>query len=389
MATYELELSRKTNNRIKLEDVAAKIELMTDIITKNPAYQFSMNIPNFPEPIPVDVNGKNGYKYRIPFLVSAPENLDQEILEERWASILKEIDKKSKKLGWELGGKSLLEFRAGNKQIGPRKKMVIPKLTPATLAKFFDGIYDRKSHIHLIHKAVETFLLSDGNIRSHLLLYGQPASAKTKLLERIKIFYEADENSDAERVVFIDGTTVTKAGLERWIIERIDDNNLPEILVLEEIEKYHMENLLSLLSVMASGYIARMNATEGKVQKKCKCLIFATCNNEKALKNFQEGALWSRFTHRYYCPRPSKDLMRLIVSQQIKTLPNGNQDWVEPIMQFAYNELKDTDPRTVLGLIDGRDDLLSGEYQKHILHIIKQERAEKSILERGLEGAQE
>jgi hypothetical protein len=43
---------------------------------------------------------------------------------------------------------------------------------------------------------------------------------------------------------------------------------------------------------------------------------------------------------------------------------------VKPACDFAYDVLKTTDPREVLGLLDGRDRLLDGSYQDDSLAII-------------------
>jgi hypothetical protein len=71
------------------------------------------------------------------------------------------------------------------------------------------------------------------------LLYGPPASAKTSLFKAFKALYEKD---GWERVVVIDGYA--------------KDETLPDVLVIEEVEKQDPKNLRCLLSVMASGYLA-------------------------------------------------------------------------------------------------------------------------------------
>jgi hypothetical protein len=106
------------------------------------------------------------------------------------------------------------------------------------------------------------------------LLYGPPASAKTSLF---KALYE---KNGWERVVVIDGHAMTKAGLEEWLREKAKDETLPDILVIEEVEKQDPKNLRCLLSVMASGYLCKLNAKIGREEAQTPLLVWATCNDE-------------------------------------------------------------------------------------------------------------
>ena len=76
--------------------------------------------------------------------------------------------------------------------------------------------------------------------RSHVLLKGRPAAAKTTLLERLKRWYDdhhkATNGRDDEVVTFIDLPTATKAGPENWLLERAERDELAPIVVLEEVE---------------------------------------------------------------------------------------------------------------------------------------------------------
>jgi hypothetical protein len=51
---------------------------------------------------------------------------------------------------------------------------------------------------------------------------------------------------------------------------------------------------------------------------------------------------------------------------------NGDIAWVEPIMELS-DKLNITNPRTVLAWTDGRERLLTGEYQKDMLSVMKKE----------------
>jgi hypothetical protein len=110
---------------------------------------------------------------------------------------------------------------------------------------------------------------------------------------------------------------MTKAGLEDWLLLRAEEGSLPEIIVLEELEKQGEGVLLPLISVMGSGYLAKTNARVGRRVEKMPILVFGTCNNEKRLREFHDGALWSRFTHKLPWRRPGRELMKEILIREV------------------------------------------------------------------------
>src|SRR5262245_26262280 len=81
----------------------------------------------------------------------------------------------------------------------PRQDFVVPALTPEVMATHFHGIYERDEHIRIIQDAVLNHVTTltawrrDNSVevaRSHILLKGKPAGAKTTLFERFKQWYE-------------------------------------------------------------------------------------------------------------------------------------------------------------------------------------------------------
>jgi hypothetical protein len=242
-----------------------------------------------------------------------------------------------------------------------------PFRLPELTAEAFDGIYERDAHIRLIHDSMLTYVSTTGQKASHILLYGDPGSAKRSLFQRFKELYEKD--GDVERVVFIDTHTMTKAGLEDWLLQRAADKSLPEVLVLEELEKQDARILLPLISVMASGCIRKTNARVGRKVQETKVAVWGTCNNENLLRRFHDGALWSRFTHKLRCVRPSRELLREILLREVAERPDGNPAWADEALRFGWDVLKTNDPREIIGLLDGRDRLLTGAYQSDYLAV--------------------
>ena len=242
----------------------------------------------------------------------------------------------------------------------PRPPFLLPDLTPEVVSEAFAGIYERAAHVRIIHDAARTFVATGRCQASHVLLHGEPAAAKSTLFRCFKALYE--RGSEVERVVFIDAQTMTKAGLEDWLLQRAADGSLPEIIVLEELEKQGEAVLLPLISVMGSGYLAKTNARVGRRVEHMPILVWGTCNNEKCLREFHDGALWSRFTHKLPCRRPGRAVMRQILVRAVAKR-GGSPAWVEPALDLGYDLLQTDDPREILGLLDGGDRLLTGEYQ--------------------------
>jgi hypothetical protein len=59
---------------------------------------------------------------------------------------------------------------------------------------------------------------------------------------------------------------------------------------------------MSLGSIMASGYIMRTNCRVGRARQPVRSLVWATCNDEEALRTFRKGFIFDRFTNQLYCP---------------------------------------------------------------------------------------
>jgi hypothetical protein len=126
---------------------------------------------------------------------------------------------------------------------------------------------------------------------------------------------------------------------------------------------------------MASGYVMKTNARIGRSCATASCLIWATCNDEEALRKFRNGALWSRFPHRLHCRRPSPELLRRIVAERALALglPVGCADLAFEFAQKTWPAETGAgpldDPRQVLALLDGGERLLDGSYQADLLEI--------------------
>lgn len=247
-----------------------------------------------------------------------------------------------------------------------RGTFVAEPLDKKVMEKYFSGIYERDAHIRLIHRGVQTAVNSNWEERNHVLLYGQPAAAKTILFKRLKDWYEHRE-PEVERIAMINSVTMSKVGLESWLLEKARDGLLPEIICFDEIEKFNMDNLVCLLALMDDqATISRTNARIGRQTAVAKVMVWATCNDIDKLRDFNRGALFSRFTKRFPCVRPSRELMLEIMKKKLEKRAERGQKinllWAEAAVNYAFDKMGTNDPRSILGLLDGEDALLDGSY---------------------------
>jgi hypothetical protein len=304
--------------------------------------------------------GQTNYRYTINLLLTT--NKEGEKGEEVLDLAEKTIRKAAELQKWRVVGEAAaVEVVAAEAQKN-RPPWILPQMTDQVLAEDFPEIIDREAHLRTIHRSTEMFMRSEGAIRSHTILYGEPGACKTNMILALKRWYEKD--SEVERVHLCDVTTISKAGLENWILDRAESGTLPEILALEEIEKYDMNVLLPLGSVMdGRGVLTKVNA---KVNRKgtTKMLIWMTCNNDDYVRKWNKGFLWSRCTNEIPCIRPTRGQMETIILPKKIASIHGNPAWAKPACDFAYDVMKTDDPRKIVGLLDGQDGLLDGSYQK-------------------------
>lgn len=256
-----------------------------------------------------------------------------------------------------------------------RPKFTVGELNNKVMEEYFSDIYERDAHIRIIHGSIENAILTNFEERNHILLSGQPAAAKTVLFMRFKKWYEIS-NPETERVAVINSTTLSKAGLETWLLEKAKDGLLPEILLFDEIEKFKLENLECLLQIMdGQAKISRINSKIGRSEAEAPVIIWATCNDVGKLKDFNNGALYSRFTKDLPCVRPSRELMHEILlkrieSRKIKGQP-ANEKWAKIIIDYSFDKMKTNDPRKIIAMLEGGDRLLDGSYFRDIEEIFR------------------
>lgn len=388
---WELVLERVSKNRLNPETTRRKLRNIAAVAERNKSLGFKSRLSKLGDPVEMfdPKGGERIYRYLVKLRVEKTSLRSVEAAKNHFERVLEMLQKKAAAENW-----SVIPEGERGKGDSPEKELSRPPFHPPSLTdevmkSVFDGIYERDAHIRLIHDSVLAYADSRRRnndnptveiCRSHTLLKGKPAGCKTTLFERFKTWYESE--GEIERVLFVDGPTMSKAGLENFLLERAADGTLPEIIVLEEIEKQDPNNLLTLISVMGSGHVSKLNARIGHRREIANVLVWATCNDEKIIREFRNGVLWSRFAHKLHCVRPSKELMERILRDRVIQL-GGNQAWVDKVMEFAYEMVPQynggipiDDPREIKGLLDGKDRLLDGSYQLDKLKVIRAEAME-------------
>ncbi|MFL6422382.1 MAG: AAA family ATPase [Nitrososphaeraceae archaeon] len=143
--------------------------------------------------------------------------------------------------------------------------------------------------------------------RAHTLLSGPPASAKSLFMLEIEKFMRY-------KVYFAEGDSTTKAGIQKFIAENQDK----EIIIIDEIDKMHMQHQERLLTMMERGEFTSTKIRNTKTVK-ANVVIFATSNSIERLSK----PLLSRFTI-FEIPEYTYEEFEAISVRIIKKLPQNS-----------------------------------------------------------------
>jgi len=226
---------------------------------------------------------------------------------------------------------------------------------------FYDHLYGRDSQVRILLSSIQAACDSNLVNRFHSLLHGPPGSAKTDiLLSTSRLLTQARVSH-----LVIDATTSTGAGIRKALLD--EDAILPDVIIVEEIEKVSKEAMHPLLGIMDErGTISQFNSRR-TASRKVPALVLASANDYDLLSRTESGALLSRFSNEIYCPRPDRSILSKILMREIGKVKGGDPAWIEPALVFCYDERKITDPRMLKRIcLCGKERLLSGEYQKDL-----------------------
>lgn len=228
---------------------------------------------------------------------------------------------------------------------------------PPTWRDNFEHIYERDDQIDIVLSAIKAGQQSDFQNRFHVLLHGEPACGKSEIARTIrKIVGDAG-------VIEYDATATTQAGAIKDIAER---DELPRILIVEEIEKTSEDSLRWMLGVLDQRAEIRKVNFRTSIVREARMLCIATANDYALFQRVMSGALASRFAHHVYCPVPSIEVLRRILIREVSKVDGARESWVEPALAYAVRR-GITDPRKVTAIcLSGGDELLDGSYQRKL-----------------------
>jgi len=162
----------------------------------------------------------------------------------------------------------------------------------------------------------------------HVLLLGQPASAKTMFLTEIMRHYKTS--------YFVVGSNTTKAGLINQLFEK-----RPRILLIDELDKMSLTDQTSLLHLMETGIISETKINKTR-QMELTSWVFATANScEKIIE-----PLLSRFVVLEIPEYTFEEFSEIAVTRLKKE--NVDKYIAAVIAEKVWNELGSKDIRDVI-----------------------------------------
>jgi hypothetical protein len=368
MINRKIVVERKTSKRLQPSVVLAQVQRCTTISLKGSRGQgWKFTMPSRPLP-PTQDNDMWVYRITVHFSTTS----DRASLETKWPEIVKRFAEAGtsgnlKGSPWKVVEPEGFESVAADAKVEAVKAVKLKELADApkklgelnlVLNGHYDRIYGRKPHINRVVDALRLAKTTDWSKRTHSLLDGPPGCGKTEIMLATSQMI----GEEGKSWLWFDATSMTKAGVIELIME---NDTVPGVLFIEEIEKCPENDLRWLLGIMdVRGQIRRTNYRVGNQAKNVRMVVIATANDVQLLKTVMAGALYSRFQNKIYCAPPDREIMRQIMLREINEI-KGDLKWVEPALEFAVDKWGMDDPRDIITILScGRDRLMTGAYQK-------------------------
>lgn len=230
---------------------------------------------------------------------------------------------------------------------------------------YFDHLFGLDPQIRILLSAVQAAADSEMENRFHSLLFGAPGTGKTDIL-RSTYRLLSDLNISC---LSIDATSTTEAGMRKYLLD--EDEVMPEVILIEEIEKA-VHSFKLLLGIMDDrGMVSQMNARR-TASRKVPALILANANDYNVLVKMDSGALLSRFSNEIHCPRLDRETLARILEREVSKVKGGDTAWIEPTLKFGFDHMGVNDPRQLKRIcLCGKERLLTGEYQRDLERTMK------------------
>ncbi len=303
----------------------------------------------------------NGYTYRYDLLVTCQPTKIRSTIGMEFDNIVAAIDSKAQLPAnrWRVSAvddSPYVPKEATALVIDPNESIGYAPIELPTFEAWqaeFGELYGLDDYIEIVYRSIQAAIDSNWTQRVNLLFVGPPACGKTNLCKIIKRLL------GSEAVLEFDATSTTMAGAQQMLSER---EEMPRVLIVEEIEKAPEASLQWLLSVLDLRGEIRKTTARGSILKDVHMVGIATVNNAELFEKLASGALSSRFAMPLQFMRPTREILWKILKREIDKI-GGNIDWIEPALDFA-EEIDLSDPRKLIAItVTGREKLLDGTYQ--------------------------
>lgn len=240
--------------------------------------------------------------------------------------------------------------------------------------KFFDHLYGLDPQIRIILSSIQAAIDSSMENRFHSLLHGNAGCGKTEILQSLARLL----SKEGVPFILLDATSTTEAGMRKNLLD--EDAILPDVILIEEIEKAPENSLRWLLGIMDDRATIQQANYRKTASRKVPALVLATANDYALLSKMMYGALLSRFSNEIYCPRPDRAILAKILEREVGKVSSGDMKWIEPTLKFAFDEHGITDPRMLKRIcLSGKDELVNGKYQEDLKKTMRLEQVSPTV----------
>lgn len=299
---------------------------------------------------PKIINGEFVYKVQFSVICKPARSRDPNVVERQYEEIVDAIDKAGKSQGWEVSVNKDSQKSAAKAQEYAKAEI------PEEWTQHFQHLYEREDQIEIVLSSIQAAIKSNFQDRFHVCLAGPAACGKTEILRGVRSMLGNDA------VLEYDATATTMAGAIKDLAERAE---VPRILLIEEMEKVDENSLRWLLGILDHRAEIRKVNFKQQIHKEVRMLCLCTVNDYDLFTDMMYGALASRFPNHVYCPRPGRKVLEQILKREVERV-KGREKWITPTLDYAEKH-GITDPRRVISIcLCGRNQLLTGEYQKRL-----------------------